>query len=175
MARLAVGRSALDIGCAQLPNPFLTNPRVVGLDLDDMPLRPPYTRHVVGDAFDIDALLAGEAFDAVLMGSIIEHVERPYDLLRAVRRHVADGGRLILATPNPLGVPQAVAELLTWRRFFYSPEHTYAFAPRWVWRLLERTGFRPVRTVGCGASLYGVWFPAPTGLSYTVIYVAVGA
>jgi 2-polyprenyl-3-methyl-5-hydroxy-6-metoxy-1,4-benzoquinol methylase len=172
MARLAVEGDLLDIGCAQLPNPYLRGRRVVGLDLDDMPVRPPYTGHVVGDASDIDRLLPGEFFDTVLMGAFIEHVERPYDLLRTVRGHIRPEGRLVLATPSPLGVPMVVAELLGLRRFFFEPQHAYAFTPRWVWRLLERSGYRLLKTRPGGASLLGLWFPAPVALSYVVIYAA---
>ncbi|MFW6062531.1 MAG: hypothetical protein ACOC93_06950, partial [Planctomycetota bacterium] len=80
--------------------------------------------------------------------------------------------QLLLSTPNPLGIPVVVAELLGLRRYFYTQDHTFSFAPRWLWRLLERTGFRVVRTVGCGASLAGYRLPAPAAVSYLVIYEA---
>ncbi len=175
MAGLTVGESICDIGCAGHPNRYLAAKRVVGFDLEEMDISPPYTEHVVGDVFSIGDLLGGTVFDTILLGELIEHVERPYDLLRIVREHLAPGGRLILSTPNPLGIPPVVMEYLLMRRFFYAADHAYYFPPRWVWRLLERSGYSILKTVGCGISLLGLWLPAPTSLSYQVIYVATPA
>lgn len=172
MARHVVGDRVLDVGCAQLPNPFLTGRHVVGLDLDPMPLAPPYTRHVVGNALDLPALLPDECFDTILLGALIEHVENPYELLRVLHGSLAEGGRAIVCTPNPFGIPMLAAELLHSRRFFYTPHHLHAISPRWMWRMLERSGFRVLKTLGNGACLHGLWCPAPVILSYTVTYVA---
>ncbi len=175
VAGLTVGESICDIGCAYGPNPYLKARKVVGLDLQDMELRAPYTEHIVGDVFSSSELLRGVVFDTIVLGEFIEHVERPYDLLRILREYLAPGGRLILSTPNPLGVPPVLMEYLLIRRFFYGANHVYYFPPRWVWRLLERSGYSILKTVGCGISLLGLWLPAPTSLSYQVIYVATPA
>ena len=175
MAGLTVGESICDIGCAHHPNRYLAAKRVVGFDLEGMDVSPPYTEHVVGDVFSIGDLLGGTVFDTILLGELIEHLERPYDVLRTLREHLAPDGRLILSTPNPLGIPPVIMEYLLMRRFFYAADHAYYFPPRWVWRLLERSGYSILKTVGCGISLLGLWLPAPTSLSYQVIYVATPA
>ena len=172
IAKLAHGDHILDIGCADRPNAYLRARRVTGLDRNEMVVKPPYTEHIVGDIADIGVLLPNQQFDTVLMGELIEHIERPYDLLRSIRSHIVPGGSLILSTPNPLGIPVVLAEYLCLRRFYYTPHHVFYFTPRWVWRLLERTGYRVTRTIGCGASIAGFWLPAPARLSYIVIYVA---
>ena len=172
MAELAVGESILDVGCAQLPNPYLRARQVVGLDLAEMDVRPPYTDHVVGNVEAAPDLLGGRLFDSVLLGEIIEHIERPYDVLRLLRRLLARGGRLILSTPNPLGIPVVFAEYLLLRKLYYTTDHKFYFPPRWVWRLLEGSGYRVVRTIGCGVSLMGWRLPAPRSLSYQLLYVA---
>jgi len=172
LAKLAGEGSILDVGCARMPNRSLRGKRVVGFDLEDMEVRAPYTDHIVGDIFKIDGLLPGEKFDTVLMGEFIEHVERPYDVLRSARNYVAPGGSLLISTPNPLGIPAVIAEYLCLRRFYYTEDHAFYFTPRWVWRLLENSGYEVIKTVGCGASLGGVWAPAPVSLSYIVIYAA---
>lgn len=172
MARLVAGDSILDVGCAQRPNPYLKGKHVIGLDLADMEIRPPYTDHIVGDIADIEALLAGQQFDTVLMGEFIEHIERPYDVLRSFHKNIKHGGSLILSTPNPLGIPVVLTEYLCLRKYFYTDDHVFYFSPRWVWRLLERTGYKVIRTVGCGISLGGFWLPSPVSLSYIVIYEA---
>jgi len=172
MAGLAVGESLLDVGCAQAPNPYLRGRRVVGLDLDAMAVCPPYTEHIVGDVYSLTSLLGPALFDTVLIGELIEHVERPYELLRAVREHIAPGGRLVLSTPNPLGIPVVLAEYLRLQRCFYTEQHLWLLTPRWMARMLQRSGYTVTRTIGCGASLWGLRVPAPVALSYQVIYVA---
>jgi SAM-dependent methyltransferase len=46
----------------------------------------------------------GERFDRVVIGDVIEHVNRPVDLLRFAARHLAPGGRILVSTPNPYWV-----------------------------------------------------------------------
>lgn len=43
----------------------------------------------------------GERFDVVFIGDVMEHVDNPSALLRFAKRHVAPGGRILAATPNP--------------------------------------------------------------------------
>ena len=172
MAKFAKGQSILDIGCAQMPNRNLKAKRIVGLDLEEMKVQAPYTQHIVGDVTEIDTLLGGEKFDTVLMGECIEHVEQPYDILRSVHNSIAPDGSIILSTPNPLGIPVVIAEYLKMRKYYYTQHHVYYFTPRWVWRLLERSGYKVTKTIGCGANLAGRWSPAPASLSYIVIYIA---
>ncbi len=43
----------------------------------------------------------GERFDVVFIGDVVEHVDNAVALLRFGRRHLADGGALWVATPNP--------------------------------------------------------------------------
>jgi 2-polyprenyl-3-methyl-5-hydroxy-6-metoxy-1,4-benzoquinol methylase len=172
MARAIVGETVLDIGCAAAPNPFLVGRQVVGFDRDPMTVAAPYTEHVSGDVYAMNDLLRGRVFDTVLCGELIEHVERPFDLLRMLRVHVAPRGRLVLSTPNLLGVPIVVAEYLN-LPIWYTEEHVYAFSPRWVWRILERCGFERVSMKGCGISLpRGWWMPAPRSLSTQIVFVA---
>ena len=172
MATLATGNRILDVGCAFKPNRFLKGQEVVGLDLDQMAVASPYTKHVVGNVFDLDKHLPNQQFDTILLGEFIEHVETPYALLRQFRGMIAPQGRLVLSTPNPLGIPAIVAEYLLLRKWFYTREHLYYIPPRWVWRMLETTGYKVLRTVSVGANLMGLRIPCPVSLSYQVIYVA---
>jgi len=172
IAKLAQSKNILDIGCSYIPNRLLRADEVVGLDLNPMDIQPPYTEHIVGDANDINSILQQRQFDIVILGEVIEHVEQPYDLLRKIHRHITPGGKLIMSTPNPLGLPVVFIEYLGLRKYFYTPNHLYYFTPRWVWRLLEKTGYKVSKSVGCGASIVGLPFPMPPTLSYNVIYIA---
>lgn len=45
-----------------------------------------------------------ERFDTIIVGEVIEHVENPTKLIKDVRRHLKNGGRMILTTPNATGI-----------------------------------------------------------------------
>lgn len=63
--------------------------------------------HYISKGFDFRCVDAtsdtdlGERFDRVFAGDVIEHVNDPTALLRFIRRHLKDGGRALLTTPNP--------------------------------------------------------------------------
>lgn len=173
LAELAVGKSVLDVGYAQQPNPYFTGLHRVGLDLERPQAGPVrYEEEIVGDVAAVTQLCRGRSFDTIVCAELIEHVENPYALLRDLKTLLADGGRLLISTPNPLAFPVVIAELLRWKRFFYTRDHLYYFLPRWVERLFEATGFRVecTRPVGLWTP-FGVTPPVPTVLSYQVIYV----
>lgn len=173
VAALARGETVLDLGYAQMPNPHLQGVHRVGLDLNaPEPGAPQYDEQLIGDVCDAAELLKGRRFDTIICGELIEHVEEPYRLLRDLRGLLADGGRLILTTPNPLGFPVLAVELLRSKRYFYTPNHVYYFLPRWAERLMQRSGYEVETVRGVGLWLPGACIPVcPVSLSYQVIYV----
>jgi 2-polyprenyl-3-methyl-5-hydroxy-6-metoxy-1,4-benzoquinol methylase len=172
LAALASGSEILDLGCSQYMNPDLVQSgrTVTGLDMNQPKGDVRYDRFLVGDVFELGKLDDGRRYDTIVAGEFIEHVERPYDLLRTLRECLKPGGRLLLSTPNPMSPPVLMFEWALSHRRFYSEDHTYYFAPRWVERMLERTGFQVKDVKGIGLWPLGV--PCPVGLSYQVIYVA---
>lgn len=163
----------LDLGHAQLINPYLDRTQVTGVDLLE-PVQPSgYREDLVGSVMELDQVVGDRRFDTVIAAELIEHLERPYDFLRSVRQVVADDGCLVLTTPNPLGFPVLLLEFLRSTQRFYAADHTFYFLPRWVRRMLELTGFELVRTVPVG-----IWLPfghvpwAPVTLSYQLVYLA---
>ena len=172
LAALTRGQRVLDVGYAQWPNADLIRAgrSVSGLDLERPTAPSGYDHEWVGDAAQLSQVLGEREFDTILAAEFIEHLERPYDFLRASHRHVAAGGRLLLSTPNPLAWPTLPFEWAHSRRRFYTEDHTFYFSPRWVRRMLERTGFRLVQVRGVG--LWPLGWPCPTALSYQVVYVA---
>ncbi len=172
LAENAEGDEVLDLGCAQLMNIDLLRPgrTVTGIDMEQPRGEVRYERFLVGNVFDLESLDDGRLYDTIVAGEFIEHVERPYDLLRTLRARLKPGGKLVLSTPNLVSLPVVLFEWVLNRRRFYTSDHTYYFAPRWVERMLESTGFR-VRAL----QAVGLWpfaLPCPVGLSYQVIYVA---
>jgi 2-polyprenyl-3-methyl-5-hydroxy-6-metoxy-1,4-benzoquinol methylase len=175
VAQLCEGSSVLDIGYAQMPNPYLRARQRVGFDLalPQPGLATTYEEEIRGDVRNIAAMLGDRKFATVICGELIEHLENPYALLRDLSRHIEPGGRLILTTPNPLSFPVVLFELFRSRRYFYTADHRYYFAPRWVERILDVTGYDLLAIKSVGWWLpFGVVCACPPTLSYQVIYAA---
>src|SRR5690606_35327256 len=135
--------------------PYLDPGTTTGLDLAS-PIRPSgYATDLIGSVSELRDILRGRHYDTVIAGELIEHLERPYDFLRDVRSVLGDGGKLVLSTPNPLGFPTLMFEVFRSHTRFYTDDHVYYFAPRWVERMLERTGYRIARI-----RPVGLWLPA---------------
>lgn len=166
------GHTILDIGYAQMPNPYLKGFQVTGVDLQMPPTATPYGETLVLDAMELATHLAGRMFDNIVAAELIEHLERPYDFLRQTRPLLSPHGRLILSTPNPVAFPTLCFEWICSKRFYYCAEHTYYFAPRWVERMLTRSGYTLEKLVPVGLWTPCGPIPIPTSLSYQVIYVA---
>jgi len=171
MAKWATGR-VLDVGFADIPNCFLSNCDVIGLDRQ-LTTRPcNYSAVVVGDVPDFPFQSA--SFDTILAGEIIEHLEQPMQFLREARRLLQQGGRIVISAPNPFYPPIILLNWFMIRRFFYAREHLFGFEPRYMVRLLERTGFVVEKLISGGILLPGGrWtLPAPRPICYHMIYIA---
>lgn len=147
MARMASGK-ILDIGFAALPNKFLTG-EVYGLDIDKPVTMPPnYKGSFVHDATRLGEL--GERFDTIVAGEIIEHLDDPHAFLSGCFDILSPGGLLLVSTPNPYHPPMAILEILMIRRFYYDLGHVNIFLPRFLFRLMERHGFKNIRMYSGG-------------------------
>jgi SAM-dependent methyltransferase len=84
--------------------------------------------------------LPEDAFDAVTMHHVIEHVSDPIATVRSCRRVLRPGGRLVVVTPNLYS--------LLHRRFracwrgLEPPRHLYVFSPEALTRCVQRAGLR---------------------------------
>jgi SAM-dependent methyltransferase len=86
-----------------------------------------------------------ERFDAVHIGDVIEHVNSPVDMMKFAKRHLADGGKIIVRTPNPfcfdyvhsIGVNGTDVSNLE-HMFYIAPIHMMEIARR---SGLELTGY----------------------------------
>lgn len=86
----------------------------------------------------------GEAFDSIVAGELIEHLENPGLFLKGCRRRLAQPhGRLVLTTPNAFGIMDILGYVRRFDRAFH-PEHTCWFDAQTIRQLLERCGFRVV-------------------------------
>lgn len=78
---------------------------------------------------DVQEMHLGEAFDVIVGGELIEHIENPGRFLNNMRSHLAPGGRLILTTPNPFYLLEQLQILLFGRLHLFNAEHVMWYCP----------------------------------------------
>ena len=85
-----------------------------------------------------DDLDLGERFDIMMCGEVIEHLGNPGALMRAARRVLKPGGRLVVTTPNPYYLNRALEHLAG--RLADSVDHVTMLFPSGMAELAEREG-----------------------------------
>lgn len=122
--------------------------RVVGVDILDSDVQTLQDQGYEMVAANVEAMDIDVTANTVVAGELIEHVDRPGDMLERAKEHLAPGGRLVLSTPNPW----AVVHLRRWlqRDPHINEEHVAWYGPVVLSQLLERHGFtvQTMRTVG---------------------------
>ena len=147
---IAPGSRVLDVGCAEGALFRQLRDRVregVGIDSG---LR----ERVVQDRYQLlpgrfpDALTGSQAFDAITLLAVLEHVppaQQP-SLARACAQWVVPGGHLIVTVPGPLVDP--ILDVLLFLRLIHGMalEQHYGFQPEGTPGIFEPHGFELVRT-----------------------------
>lgn len=166
----------LDVGFGQAPNPYLDGD-VTGLELTDVPKPVNYTRIVAWDLNALPLPFDDEKFDVVILGDVIEHVKRPFELLAECSRILRYDGRLIISTPNPHYIHEV---LKTWLGVYHpdDPEHLVHFPSANLRQYVESLGLR-VETL----AFFKFWIPfvkwcwlrvgLPPALAYQYFVIAV--
>jgi SAM-dependent methyltransferase len=154
---LCTGRAVLDIGCvdhsAQVQEALGATwlhhrirqaaAETTGLDhaeQEALQLNARGYNVVVGDAHTFDL---GRPFDVIVAGDVIEHLNNPGQFLERCAMHMAPGSLLVLTTPNPFNLEQAVRALLQ-NSTVVNEDHTAWFDPEVLWELTSRHGLRVV-------------------------------
>jgi ubiquinone/menaquinone biosynthesis C-methylase UbiE len=91
LAGLKPGSVVLDLGCGNR-NISLPEKTVIGLDVVEYEMV-----DVIGDAEHLP--FKDEAFDAILLQQVLEHVEAPEQVLKESRRVLKEGGSIWVETP----------------------------------------------------------------------------
>jgi SAM-dependent methyltransferase len=162
------GSRVLELGCATgYLSRWLVEARgcrVVGVELDPVAAeraRAFCERVVVGDLDDPALLagLAGEAFDVVLAGDVLEHLKDPARVLEAVARLLAPSGRVVATIPNVAHGDLRLALLagrFEYRRLGLLDEtHLRFFTHATVRALFEGAGYAVHRVARIRAPLFG--------------------
>ncbi|MGH9890790.1 MAG: class I SAM-dependent methyltransferase [bacterium] len=96
----------------------------------------------LGDAEKLSAAPLRGAFDVVVAGELMEHLENPGCFLEGVRGVLTRGGSLLVTTANALSVLGAMRAMLG--REIVHPEHTFYFSQRTLSELCSRYDFKCV-------------------------------
>ena len=103
---------------------------------------------IVYQNFDIDPILPLEnnSIDQVVMLAVLEHVEKPIDVLKELYRVLKPGGEILLTTPTPFSKP--ILETIA----FHIPlmgedaaeiaDHKHYFSKKELLELMPEIGFK---------------------------------
>jgi SAM-dependent methyltransferase len=94
-----------------------------------------------------------EHFSAILASHLIEHLNRPEDLVRETHRILKKDGGFFVTTPNIAGL-QARLFREKWRSAIF--DHLYLFSTQTLPALLVKNGFRVERLVTWGGLAAGI-------------------
>jgi 2-polyprenyl-3-methyl-5-hydroxy-6-metoxy-1,4-benzoquinol methylase len=113
---------------------------VEGIDFDPKCVQAVTERGILCRCGDVrEHNYAAATFDAIYMGNVIEHVDRPLELLAFCRQLLAPNGKLILVTPNASSLAHRWFQR-DWRGL-EPPRHLQLFTPNSLRNALESSGF----------------------------------
>jgi len=98
---------------------------------------------------DVTQAPLNEIFDLIVMGEIIEHVGNPGALMKNAALMLAEGGRVILTTPNPWYLNAILKNLFEGLPFTDSTDHVVWFDPSTLAEIGQRAGL----TLDCYAGI----------------------
>lgn len=182
--RYCKNKSVLDIGCVQHnPKNYKSkywvhkalkevSATIVGIDLYE-PGVSYLNEHgfnvVCADAQQFDM---GETFDVIMAGDIIEHLEDFHGFLECCKRHMHNGSRLIISTPNPWYWKNIIKAAIC-VEVPNNPEHTCWLCPRTLRQLLSRHNLQIGEIVFGSRYLRDRLLPLPSGWKHTSFHAEV--
>jgi 2-polyprenyl-3-methyl-5-hydroxy-6-metoxy-1,4-benzoquinol methylase len=132
--QLPVGARMLDYGCG--PGDFLTVARAAGIDASgidaaERSVRMARARGLDVQLGDVDTIIAADTrYDAILVQSVLEHVEDGPALVAALKARLVPHGVLVLSAPTPGAY------------FWDDPTHVRPYTPRSFAVLAQLAGMR---------------------------------
>lgn len=86
---------------------------------------------------------ADQTYDVVCAFQVIEHVEKPAEFLKTLRRATKKGGTLFIEAPNLHDPLLSVWDVPTYQKFFYHSAHLHYFTEASLRKVAQDAGFRP--------------------------------
>lgn len=172
------GKSVLDLGCVQ-HDPGNARSRFwlhralreVAAELTGLDSDAPGVAALCREGYDIRlgdacAFDLGCAFEVIVAGDLIEHLDNHAGFLESCRRHMTPRSQLLVATPNPWYWRHVVKAVLG-PEVKNHPEHTCWLCPRTFRQLAHRYGFAVEQVVFGSRYRQDRWMPLPRGLKHT--------
>lgn len=149
--RFVPGGKLLEVGCSY--GKFLFQLKCMGWDVEGIELNEAaaaFAREHLGLTVTTSPVeasdLADNAYDAVVMQMVLEHIPAPVSCLQRLHRAMKPGGELIVAVPN---FASRVIDLFGEHAYFlHVPQHMSHFTPETLGRTFEESGFRTTGVFG---------------------------
>lgn len=168
----------LDVGCAQLTNPYLKNnknkTKSFGVDLQK-PASNDYDEFIQLDLNNNILPFEDNFFDTIIAGEFLEHIENPFKVLRNFHKILKNNGIFALSMPNAYYFGEIIRRIIG-AKASEDNEHLYLHDNISISNMLKKTGFKIEKIYG-----YKMWIPGlkwhlisfslPKLFSYQIIYV----
>jgi len=145
LAAYSRGR-VLDIGCAGESRLGDVHNKIAGkldcwVDFIGMDIVAPKgaRNFVLGDCYSMP--FKDSALDTVLLGEVLEHLDRPFEALKEIYRVLTYGGRVIVTVPHAYSLSRVLGVVVKNREQEQNIEHLWLFSRQMLGRLLNRCGF----------------------------------
>lgn len=153
------GKTLLDIGCGT--GEFLVTASNLGMVVTGIDLEVSITKYI-RDKYGFDVMsgplrpetFPKERFDVIILSHVIEHLQKPFELLAVINATLKNDGLFVMCTPNTDSLMENVHDIFgrvrhAWSKTYYltpftSPYHLIGFNLKSSRRILDRAGFAPV-------------------------------
>jgi SAM-dependent methyltransferase len=148
--------SILELGCGR--GEFLIGARRAGWQVSGVEMTAEFARHAESAGVSVEratieeceTLNRADAFDAIVLAAVLEHLYEPLDVLRRAFHALRPGGLLYIEVPDELSLAMRVGNLymrLRGRRWSinlsptFPPYHVVGFSPSSLHYALSSVGF----------------------------------
>lgn len=143
----------LDLGFVDIPNLYLKNKKIVGIDIQKANVPDNYHSVVIADVMELSKHIEKESVDAIFCGELLEHLENPIHFLRECQKVLKKNGKIVLSTPNPHYFWEIILTIILSKKLFYTRDHVCLYPQRWLIRMFEMAGFSQVKILSGGIKI----------------------